>query len=413
MSSEKGWVLRRPLQIESLRQTLPESEETEKYLRKLQHLRENLDAVVYALSNHHLASDRREHLLEILRRNQQELEACFVEMGFPPRSEKSSPLWHFNQLDPVVRNHLAVILGVMQEPPFYAVLEIKAEEYLLQQKAFSTITQSSGFRPRQILLRHANKAALALTLSGSLIQISSPLAPRGARRYIYQNIYGNAHPPEGILVLDRDIEVGHRIRSVELTTSPVRLLYEANRKMSWKDQSQTFAHISRALSSLGSRSGSQLAAVGWRYSSQTGLVRLANLTASERVFKQEYGQSLDRFLELRVQFKEASEVDGRPLEAELLTLCHYLQAGARELGFDARPLPDITEFTTEEDDVYRPDPEQQGSITLVPHGKGPEVLFVNVSVGRQLVSQQAPLALIGQGGGVVEVTLPVVKLHRR
>jgi hypothetical protein len=49
---------------------------------------------------------------------------------------------------------------------------------------------------------------------------------------------------------------------------------------------------------------------------------------------------------------------------------------------------------------------------MLPRGEGPEVVFVDVSVGRQMVTREAPLALIGRDGGVVEVTLPVRTLRR-
>ena len=77
----RDWILRRPLQIESIRQELPASDASEELLRKLQHHRENLDAVVYALSSRGLAPDRREHLVQMLRRYQRDLAGCFDELG--------------------------------------------------------------------------------------------------------------------------------------------------------------------------------------------------------------------------------------------------------------------------------------------------------------------------------------------
>jgi hypothetical protein len=415
-TSGSDWVLRRPLQIESLRQELPESEDNDKLLRRLQHNRENLDAVVYALSSRKLAPDRRQHLLTILERHQRALEECLAELGMPHRLQPMPPLFYFNQLDPPARAHLAAILSVPEEQPYYAVLDVKAEEYLLQQEAFESLTARHGYSERPSLSRSTKKAVLVLTLSGSLIQISEPVAAHGARRYFYQNIYGNAHPPEGILVLDRDIQVGHRIRSVELTTSPVRLLRVINRRMSWKDQSQAFERISRTLSSLVSRSTSHLAAAGYelgRSPNHTGVIRRANLEAAERVLRQEYGEAFGLYEQLRGRFTSESGEDGRRVEAELLTICHFLQTGARELGFDARALEEIVEFTTEGEHIYRVDPSHVGTVTMIPRGTGPEVQFVDVSVGRQHVTRFAPLALIGRDGGLVEVTLPVLSIRRK
>jgi hypothetical protein len=411
-TAEQRWVLRRPLQIESLRHELPDSEDSERLLRKLQHRRENLDAVVYALSSTNLATDRRAHLLTILRRHQRSLEECFSELGMPIQGQGQAPLWYYNQLEPATRAHLSAILGVPESPEYYEVLDIKAEEYLTQHSAFETIAKHHGFKEKQNLPRGAKRSALVLTLSGSLIQISEPISLRGARRYLYQNIYGNAHPPEGVLVLDRDIQVGHRMRSVELTTSPVRLLRVVGRRISWRAQSQTFERISRTLTSLVSQSNSQLAAAGFDISAHTGLHRLANLEAAERVFEQEYGEAAETYRDLRARFREDSDDDDpRQVEAELLTVCHYLQTGARELGFDARALPDLREFTTEGDHVFRLDPDQPGLITHIPRGRGPEVVYPDVAVGRQIVTSHAPLALIGGDGALVEVTAPVTRLR--
>jgi len=407
------WVVRRPLQIESLRQHLPESEDSEALLRQLQHSRENLDAVVYALSSRKLAPDRRAHLLDILRKHQQALEDCLTRLGVERPGPAQAPLWFYNQLDPVARSHLSAILGVPEEPPFYEVLNIKAEEYLAQRQAFESVTEGHGYKARQTLTCGARKAALVLTLSGSLIQISAPTGSRGARRYFYQNIYGNAHPPEGILVLDQDVRVGHRVRSVELTTSPVRLLRVVDRQLSWKAQSQAFERISRTLSSLVSRSSSHIVTTGVDLVPHTAVQRRTNLSAAGRVLRQEYGEAITRFRDMRERFASDEADEVRRVEAELLALCHYLQTGARELGFDAHPLQDVVEFVTEEEHLYRIDPDHPGAITLVPRGTGPEVLFVDVSVGRQLITRQAPLALIGRDGAVVEVTLPVVGLRYR
>ena len=218
-------------------------------------------------------------------------------------------------------------------------------------------------------------------------------------------------------MLDRDIRVGHRLRSVELTTSPVRLLRVVGRKVSWRAQSLTFERISRTLSSLVSQSNSQLSAAGWHVNPQTGLQRQTNLTAAERVLSHEYGEAVAHYQQLLEQFKRPDDGDdatgSQKVEAELLAACHFLQTGARELGFEARALDDLRDFVTEQDHVFRVDPMRPSMLTMIPRGKGPEVVFVDITVGRQTVTFRAPLALIGKDGGLVEVTLPVVKLHRR
>ena len=412
-----AWMVRAPLQIEHLRRELPESDEIQGQLRDLQSLRENLDAVVYALGSQKLAEDRREHLLEILRRRRSDLDACLAEMGLPAPIPSRPPLWYFEQLEPLARRHLASILGIPEEEPFYEVLDIKAEEYLSQHSAFELLGEQLNFQEVKSLERDANRPALVLSLSGSLIQLSAPMSSRRDRRYLYQNIYGNTHPPEGVLVLDRDVREGHRLRSVELTTSPVRLLRVLDRSISWKSQTQNFERVARTLTSLVSRSSSHMAEFGL-IRKQTGLMRQVNIDAAERVLQEEYGDSIARFVDLRRRFIDGEEADpdgdqARKVEAELLTLCHYLQTVARELGFDAKRLSDVTEFVTEGELRYQTDTEHPTHITMVSPGQGPDVVFTGVSVGRQLVTRRAPLAIIGSDGGLVEVTRQVVQFIAR
>ena len=185
MGSEKehidlNWILRRPLQIESLRKGLPDSEDTDGLLRNLQHHRENLDAIVFALSSRRLAPERREHLLRILQRHQRTLDNCFEELGVSLEKEAQAPLWYFNQLDAKTKSHLAAILGVPEEPAYFAVLDIKAEEYLAQLSAFEAISDHYHFRKRSILTADANRSAIVPSLSGSLIQLSVPISSKGA-----------------------------------------------------------------------------------------------------------------------------------------------------------------------------------------------------------------------------------------
>ncbi|MCA9669000.1 MAG: hypothetical protein KC503_25570 [Myxococcales bacterium] len=397
-----GWVLRRPLQLESMRRRMPETPRTHELLRKLHHARENLDAVVYALSSRELADDRRSHLLDILARHQEALDETLGEFGVAPRPGDRDPLWHYHQLDPATRKHLAAILGVPEEPAFYPVLEIKAEEYLAQLQAFDAITEEAGFRERPRLSTAARRGAVALTLSGSLIQISAP-SPEGSRRYLYQNIYGNAHPPEGVLVLDRDVEVGERIRSVELTTSPVRELRVAGRRMSWKAQSHTFERLSRTFTSLASRSSSDLAVAAL---GAVGQARF-NPEAAERVLRQECGESFESFERLRYFWNSGETAARERDEAELLTLCLFLQTAARELGFQARSFAEADEVVTVDGKRYAIDADRRQITRLPSGGGGLEVVYVDVSLGRQLFTSRAPIALIGADGKLLDVIGPV------
>ena len=214
-----------------------------------------------------------------------------------------------------------------------------------------------------------------------------------------------------MLVLDRDVRCGHRLRSVELTTSPVRLIRVLGQEVPWETQAQGFRKMARTLTSLASRSKSQMVESGW-VSSQTGVQRQINTEAAERVFREDNAGHLARFEELRRAFKqrELEGDQGHQAEAELLTLCHRLQSTAREFGFKSRSLAKIQEFTTEEDRVYRRDPEQPGALVLASRGQGPEVVFSDVSLGRQVITRFAPVALVGADGGLVEVTPLVMSL---
>ncbi len=403
--SPDNWMVRRPLQIERIREEISDSEDLDASLHRLQRLRENVDAVVYTLSNQDLADDRRKHLLELLLKHREALDAGLVELGFPGLAPERPPLWYFNQLEPVTKRHLASILGIPEEPAYYEVLDIKAEEYIAQYAAFEFLAEQIAFKEVDDLVKLGGYAALILTLSGSLIQLSEPLSHGGSRRYIYQNIYGNTHPPEGVLVLDSDVRLGHRLRSVELTTSPVRLIRTLERNVPWDTQTKGFKKVARTLTSLASRSNSQLVESGW-LRSQTGLQRQVNPDAAERVYREDNRQKLARFQELRELFldRESAVPDMNQVEAELLALCHFLQSSARELDFPAKSLGKVRSFTTEEDRIYRTDPLQPGAILLGKSGKGPEVMFSGGSLGRQVITTNAPLAFVGADGGLMEVT---------
>ena len=149
-----------------------------------------------------------------------------------------------------------------------------------------------------------------------LDQVSMAARRAGSRRYLYQNIYGNTHPPEGVLVLDRDVRCGHRLRSVELTTSPVRLIRVLRQEVPWETQAQGFHKMARTLTSLASRSNSQMVESGW-ISSQTGALRQINSEAAERVFRDDNAAHLERFKDLRRAFKRR-ELEGDEVFRKLL-----------------------------------------------------------------------------------------------
>ena len=406
---EHSWMVRLPLQIEQLRRELPCSEETERHLRELQRFRENVDAVVFALSNRELAADRRGHLLDLLVQHQDNLDRCLRGLGVISRVRSPAPLWYFNRLDPLVQHHLTSILGVTDEPAYHEVLETKAEEYLAQQTAFEALADELDFDETARLVKDDPRPALVLTLSGSLIQLSAPQGSRGQRRYLYQNIYGNTHPPDGVLLLDRDVRPGHRLRSVELTTSPVRLLRVTGGKVSWRAQSQNFDRVARTLSSLVSRPAPAAERGPALSRGMTGIHRRQNSEAARRVFSEDNRELLARFERLRAAFDRHEADKAYETEAELLTLCHRLQIAAQEFGFAARPLMEVAEFVTQNERRYVVDPTQKGRLTLTGQL---EVVYSGVSVGRQQVTCQAPLALVGSDGGLVEVTAPVVSLVR-
>ena len=181
--------------------------------------------------------------------------------------------------------------------------------------------------------------------------------------------------------------------------------------MPWETQTQGFKKVARTLTSLASRSSSQLVESGW-LRSQTGLQRQVNPEAAERVFLEDNEQKLSLFESLRESFinHDITGDDGNHAEAELLTLCHFLQSSARELGFAGKAPGKIRDFTCVGDRVYRRDPAEPGAFVLT-SGGGPEVVFSGVSLGRQVITRMAPVAFVGADGGLIEVT-PLVESFR-
>ena len=117
-------------------------------------------------------------------------------------------------------------------------------------------------------------------------------------------------------MLDRDVRVGRRLRSVELTSSHVRQLRVVSRKISWRAQTKTFNRISRTLTSIISKSNSYLAASDWQILSQTGLNRRINLKAAKRVLNKEYKTTFKKYQDLKKRFLEQENNDlRRRLEA--------------------------------------------------------------------------------------------------
>ena len=169
--SAGSWMLRMPLQIERIRNQMSQAADLDQRMQELLRLRENVDAVIYALSNQELAEDRREHLLKLLVKHREALDQGLADLGLPGQMTDRPPLWYFNQLEPLMRRHLASILGVPEEPPYYQVLDIKAAEYLAQHSAFESLAEELDFSVVDRLGRMSGGAALVLSLSGSLIQL--------------------------------------------------------------------------------------------------------------------------------------------------------------------------------------------------------------------------------------------------
>jgi hypothetical protein len=393
-----GWALHSRLLIESLRRQLPQSTRTDELLTQLQRFRDTLDATIYALSVQHLDDARRQHLDRMLARQQRALKECLHQLGLREREDPSDPLWHFNKLEPLTRSHLAGILGVPIEPPFYPVLEAKAQEYLTQEQAFEALAEHEGFRRCKRFARSTNRGALILTLSGSLVQVSEP-DTNDTRRYLYQNIYGNTHPPSGTLVLDHEIEIGQRLRSLELTTSPVRLVRVPDRPMSWRAQSQTFQRMSIRLSSLASCATGEVEL-------PTGPPRPEpEPTGTDLQFQQIYADDLTRFSCLRQGFIAGGATIED--EAEILALCHYLQRAARSMGYNACRIAQVRGLLTEGGWQYRIDATDPAHIVRIDPLRKERCALLGLSVGRQIVTSGAPLAFISEAGKLVEITRPI------
>lgn len=385
-------LLQFPLQLESLRRKLPPGAQTEALLQTIQRCRDDVNSAIYALTDPDLGAAMRVDVLTALAQHYRRLQDALLALGVSPVAHSADPLWHFRQLDPIAREHLVAILGISDRSGLEHVLDIKAQEYLAQYTAFEALAEHEGFHRARVLRQAADQSALILTLSGSLIQLSRPDA-RGARRYLYQNIYGNTHPPQGILLLDRDVEDGHRLRSVELTTSPVRLLRVPKKPMSWKQQSRSFLRLSETMGSLASVCTGEIAVVGERNSAGTNL--------------DDQSENLQRFEVLRRAFHEQRlSLDEKQ---ELLGLGDSLVEAAVERGYNSQPLGEAKGFIADDRSRYRVVTAEPLVVSKFSEGNGAEVLLLHPSMADRLLVCGIPIVVIGSTGDVVDVLPPILR----
>ena len=148
-----------------------------------------------------------------------------------------------------VRTHLAELFRGPGDAWCLELLERQAVSYVQQGRAFEQLAGAFGFVASHGLGVHENRAALVLTQSGSLVQLSAPgvEGDAAARRYVYQNIYGNPTPRESSLRLRGPIAVGRRLAASNMTTSSVREVRLATRRESWEQQRETFRCLSESM----------------------------------------------------------------------------------------------------------------------------------------------------------------------
>jgi hypothetical protein len=396
--SSKGssWLFRLPLQLESLRRKLPKGHQTEALLETIQRCRDDVNSAIYALTDSDLDDRGRVGLLSKLERHYQELQDALLALGISPVQHSADPLWHFKQLDPIAREHLLAILGISKQPDLDHVLDIKAQEYLAQYTAFEALAEHEGFHRAHILRRGDDQSALVLTLSGSLIQLSRP-DDRGARRYLYQNIYGNTHPPQGILLLDRNVEDGHRLRSVELTTSPVRMLRVPKKPMSWKSQSRSFLRLSQTMGSLASVCTGEIAIGDKAMPQAKGLDDLAD--------------DLQRFETLRQEFQAQGfdPSEKQTLTQQLTQSAASLAQAAIHRGYNAQQLAHVKGFIANDRSRYRVVTTTPLVVTKFAEGKDAEVLLLHPAMAESSLICGVPLVLIGRTDDVVDILPPILR----
>jgi len=325
-------------------------------------------------------------------------------LGQPlPTGSESSAL---ASVPPHVREQLAKLLGVPFKPEFHPVLEKKAAEWIEQGRAFDEIAAEFGFVEASTLAPREPRGALLLTYNGSLVQMSSA-KDDGSRKFIYQSIYTNSIPSEGVLRLTDTVRIDGRMRSTAMDTSTVRKLRVATRRgVPWDRERRTFERISTILtpppSLLQSAPRSTVWGVATGFLPATSAARdHGRIDDARRAARVELGGMLDKLASPRNR--------SSTLDVEVLGLCLHLQALEIERGRHGHELADVTAIETDRgekisigDDglrIARPDRRDK----LLPRD----------ALGDQQIVVGAPLVLLDGEGAVIAILGDVITIVAR
>ena len=290
------------------------------------------------------------------------------------------------------------------------MLEKKAEEWIEQGRAFDEIAAEFGFVEAATLAPREPRGALLLTYNGSLVQISSA-KDDGNRKFIYQSIYINSIPSEGVLRLNENVRVDGRMRSTKMDTSTVRKLRVATRGgVPWERERRTFQRISTILTPPPSLLQAVPRATVWGVASgflpamgESKIDGARNLRIDEarRAARVELGSMLDK---LASRNRRSSTLD-----VEVVGLCLHLQALEIERGRVGHELAEVTSIETDRGEKLF---VEAGSLRLARPGRTDKAM-PHEALGDQQIVVGAPLVLLDTEGTVMGILGDVVTVVSR
>ena len=302
------------------------------------------------------------------------------------------------------------------------LLRMKAAEYIEQGRAFDQIAADFGFAEAHGLAELEPRGGLILTHNGSLLQVSAPGAggdPR-ARRFVYQNIYGGKMPAEGTLKLTRPVQLGHKVRTKHMETSPVRKLRLAVRPDHWERQRETFRSLSQALAPRPPPAGSTPSKTLWGAHPDwhpTVVARSVQVRRADHQKKRVEQAASTARAELREHLLRLGDPDSPPddpvLEADVLGLCMHLQRLRAELGEPGYALHDVIAFVTDRGErccIH----QQRGSVTAtLERPAKSSVEIQDAGLVEQIIVRGAPVAIVDGSGTIAAVLGDVVWIQPR
>ncbi len=151
-----------------------------------------------------------------------------------------------DRLDRAGVSAISQALGVPFEPHFRPLFEVKAVEYLEQDELWDDIARRAGFAPAAEVEPQEQRSVVVLTYTGSILLLSAPFERKIRRQYVYQSIYANNLPKEGVLALLDPIVHHSPVRATRFTTSAVRKL-AVSPDMRFEVHRATFARLHQTL----------------------------------------------------------------------------------------------------------------------------------------------------------------------